>query len=266
MFHQANLRTFNYNYKGQTERLSLMTIWLQHVMDGVAENTELPIRSLTMKQQHNVLLRREARDACNVTTSVLWSKQVPTALVVAAGTGKECDVPIDGVDFDPWALPQPLLAKREPYGPTVTTWLEVPADAPASMTVPLLGYANTTEPGWRALAASVEGVASRYNQGEPIRLTIEERDPDTGAKLADYSGADLGARWEAALSDSPQPAVDVQRAVGNGSARWTVDINSEAIGTYVLSLELGDFPIQQPVTIAVRTARNPLPDRRNDRV
>jgi hypothetical protein len=113
MFHQANLRFFDYEGK----HASLLSFWTDAVVDALLKYISLPVISRKHDDLAQVWLAREARDACGF-AGFLRIEHASNAVVsmVAQSTGT-CSFGISGVKSS--------SAKYETYGSEETIWVDL---------------------------------------------------------------------------------------------------------------------------------------------
>ncbi|MFN8371150.1 MAG: hypothetical protein U0T83_11080 [Bacteriovoracaceae bacterium] len=115
MFHQANLRSFE--YEGKTD--SLLSLWFKNVLNEYRKYSNLPIRSATFKKLSELYIERMEYDKCEAKAKFVYQDNRLDKIVVAAKN--KCEIPITGIK------PQQLIKSRkfraETYGPDHTIYL-----------------------------------------------------------------------------------------------------------------------------------------------
>eukprot|EP01134_Creolimax_fragrantissima_P003765 CFRG3765T1 len=84
MFHQANLRFFN--YEGRTQ--SLLTMWVEAITAEFLKYKDLPLFSIKQDDLRIFYQQRMDRDACNISAKWVYENNVPTKLVMTGD--KDC--------------------------------------------------------------------------------------------------------------------------------------------------------------------------------
>lgn len=126
MFHQANLRLFDY----KNNQSSLLSLWMEKNIHEVRNYVTLPILSLQMDQLAHLYKERMALDDCGVLSSLVV-KNLKVTSIKAQANGK-CRVPITGIE----AQPQNGII-QEKYGPDQTLYFEPENTSVINLKTPL---------------------------------------------------------------------------------------------------------------------------------
>jgi len=118
MFHQANLKVFNYKGKNTT----LYTMWVDRVVDKLLRYVTLPVLSVKHDQLAEVWKARMNYDKCEVNSTVVVRRGKAMELVLSSK--QACVTYITGFILGTCCgCPQ---TRVEAYGPDVTTYIALP--------------------------------------------------------------------------------------------------------------------------------------------
>ncbi len=116
MFHQANLRTIEYEGKAE----SLMSLWFKNVISEYRKYSNLPMPSATFKKLSELYIERMNYDKCEVTAKFFYVDKLMDKITI--NSKNKCAIPITGVK------PQDITAARkfrsETYGPDHTLYVD----------------------------------------------------------------------------------------------------------------------------------------------
>src|SRR5690606_1820942 len=95
MFHQGNLRAFRWPDASSATKRSLVTLWLDHVIDELLRYSTLPVVSIKFDEAARMLRQRMTYDSCGVEARLQIEDE--KARGIALRTHAACRVPITGV-------------------------------------------------------------------------------------------------------------------------------------------------------------------------
>eukprot|EP01111_Echinosteliopsis_oligospora_P014281 TRINITY_DN534_c1_g1_i1.p1 TRINITY_DN534_c1_g1~~TRINITY_DN534_c1_g1_i1.p1 ORF type:complete len:883 (-),score=277.91 TRINITY_DN534_c1_g1_i1:39-2687(-) len=124
MFHQANLRQFEYEQRS----VSLVSLWADHVITEFMKFSTLPIRSQKGEELTKIWQARETRDACMFSAELNvdpTSKQISS---ITVSSMQSCKYAITGFKTsDPRVI-------SETYGPDTTSWIQMTPGSTITLT------------------------------------------------------------------------------------------------------------------------------------
>jgi len=123
MMHQANLRFTTEGFADGNVH-SLMSFWVDEVLDSVMHYTHLPIISRTHDELARIYLDREDRDACGFSGTLKMEDGSNVAVGITVQSTGKCTFGISGVSV---ATTNTKVQAVETYGTETTTWLKMTA-------------------------------------------------------------------------------------------------------------------------------------------
>lgn len=116
MFHQANMRLFE--YKGQME--SLLSLWFKRGLDKFRQYSTLPVLSLSQDQVVGEYEQRHQYERCGLETKLKYSRGKIQGIILTSE--RECLVPVTSPRSI--RLLTPEIEKSEYYGPDMTYYIK----------------------------------------------------------------------------------------------------------------------------------------------
>jgi len=124
MFHQGNLKHFNYTRPGEDEKQwSLLTMWVQTVVEYYTALMNFPILNVGHDEMFILYKRRMATDACGATGTMTVVGGQVTGITLSSAA--ECDVAVTGLT----SCTGVADCTVETYGTDTTVWAALNADS-----------------------------------------------------------------------------------------------------------------------------------------
>ncbi len=116
MFHQANMRIFEYQGKNE----SLLSLWFKRGIARYREFSDLPLKSLSFDQVIDAYNNRVKYEACGLRTRFKFINKIVKEIKISSES--ECLVPITGLEH--FSLITPEFRKSEIFGPDKTIYVQ----------------------------------------------------------------------------------------------------------------------------------------------
>jgi len=130
MLHQANAATFSYKdpVAGKTRNVSLVSLWIERVVDELMTYFNLPIVSPQMSTLVQTFQQRQTMDSCGITTTLNIDSNNNVVGINVVST-QTCKMSLSGVVLSGSAV------SMETLGVETTAWIDLTANVPQSFTL-----------------------------------------------------------------------------------------------------------------------------------